>query len=122
MKSIPPSVMMFNLAWVAVILFAIITHFTEGFQFKYCGNQSYLFFLLGILAFFAQLFFTKAIQIEAAAIISIFQTTSQVFFSFILQIVIFYIYPDMWSISGAVLVVLAVSLVTSFRCRSTLSL
>ncbi len=76
-----------------------------------CGKQPYFFMFLGIFCFFEQLFFTKSIQCEEAGIISLLQTSSEVLFGFFFQIIVFHDTPDWWSISGAILVVIAVTII-----------
>lgn len=114
MRSVHHSVVLFNFAWVASIEMSIITYFMDGYELPDNNVAPWLLMLIGVFSFYAQLMFTKALQVEEAGIVAMFKSSCDLMLAFIFQICIFGKIPDLCTIIGSLLVSSAV-LLTSFR-------
>ncbi|XP_076345482.1 solute carrier family 35 member G1-like [Tachypleus tridentatus] len=114
MKKIHHSVILFNFGWVGVIVTALSTAVFGNFSWPPCGIGQFLGVALGLFSFLGQIFFTKALQIEQAGFVSIVRAAADIIFAFLWQVLFFKEIPDVWSISGAIIVSICV-LITSAR-------
>ena len=77
-----------------------------GFKYPDCGTYDVLYIIAcGFLGYFGQLFSSKALELEKAAVVSLVRTIGIVF-SFILQLIVLGVVPNGLSIGGAFLVLL----------------
>ena len=100
-----PFVIMNYYSYFTGILSLIIV-FLSGEQFIANSSDYYLLFILGLIAFFAQYFLTLAYRNAEASSISLYAYL-QIIFCTILGILLFHEIPDLFSIIGALLVILA---------------
>lgn len=114
LKDVHHSVVLFNFAWVASIEMAVITYFMDGYSLPEGGASPWLLMLVGVFSYYAQIMFTKALQVEEAGIVAMFKSSCDLVLAFIFQICLFQKIPDFCTILGSVLVSSAV-LFTSFR-------
>jgi len=111
LKGVHYSVTLFNVGSVgAVVLVAMVEILGQGACIPPCGQTRQLLLILGFMAFTAQVFLTVALQLEEANKMSILRKGWDIIFSFLFQIFIFKEFPNACSISGAILVALAIFL------------
>ncbi|KAM8836454.1 solute carrier family 35 member G1 [Spinachia spinachia] len=77
-------------------------------KIPYCGRDRWLLMLIAVLGIAGQTFLTKALQIEKAAPVALMRTLDVVL-AFIFQFIFFNRAPTMWSLGGALCVVLSTS-------------
>lgn len=97
--------------YYAVIGFieCIITVTVLGeWKIPYCGRDRWLLMLIAVLGIAGQTFLTKALQIEKAGPVALMRTIDVVL-AFIFQFIFFNRAPTMWSLGGALCVVLSTS-------------
>ncbi|CAG2103096.1 unnamed protein product [Medioppia subpectinata] len=69
---------------------------------------------LGLLSFSGQALMTLALQSEQAGPVAVVRESTDIILSFVFDITLFHIIPDIWSISGATVVFICI-LLTSFH-------
>ncbi|XP_054454777.1 solute carrier family 35 member G1 isoform X2 [Anoplopoma fimbria] len=97
--------------YYAVIGFieCIITLSVLGeWKIPYCGRDRWILMLIAVLGIAGQTFLTKALQIEKAGPVALMRTIDVVL-AFIFQFIFFNRAPTMWSLGGALCVVLSTS-------------
>ncbi|KAL6095012.1 slc35g1 [Pungitius sinensis] len=77
-------------------------------KIPYCGRDRWLLMLIAVLGIAGQTFLTKALQIEKAGPVALMRTLDVVL-AFIFQFIFFNRAPTMWSLGGALCVVLSTS-------------
>ncbi|XP_034414257.1 solute carrier family 35 member G1 isoform X1 [Cyclopterus lumpus] len=77
-------------------------------KIPYCGRDRWLLMLIAVLGIAGQTFLTKALQIEKAAPVALMRTIDVVL-AFIFQFIFFNRAPTMWSLGGALCVVVSTS-------------
>ncbi|XP_008072779.2 solute carrier family 35 member G1 [Carlito syrichta] len=94
--------------WYYVILglleCSIVLSVLGEWRLPYCGLDRLFLILIGLFGLGAQVFLTKALQIEKAGLVAIMRTMDVVF-AFILQIIFFNSVPTWWTVGGALCVV-----------------
>ncbi|KAI1291972.1 Solute carrier family 35 member G1 [Halotydeus destructor] len=113
-KSVHHYVIMFNFGWIATIETVIITFLMDGFSWPKNSWEWYYILALGVFSFFGQILLTRSLQLEAAGPVSVVRAATDIALAFIWQLWFFNDIPDMWSISGALIVTFCV-LLTSVR-------
>lgn len=114
LKNVHQSVIMWNTGWIAAIEMSIITYFLDGFHIPDSPTIPWLLMTVGIFSYYGQMMFTKALQLEEASIVAMFEASCDLVLAFVFQICFFKVIPDIFTIIGALLVTTAV-LLTSFR-------
>uniref|UniRef100_A0AAQ4Q013 Solute carrier family 35 member G1 n=1 Tax=Gasterosteus aculeatus aculeatus TaxID=481459 RepID=A0AAQ4Q013_GASAC len=77
-------------------------------KIPYCGRDRWLLMLIAVLGIAGQTFLTKALQIEKAGPVALMRTLDVVL-AFIFQFIFFNRAPTMWSLGGALCVVVSTS-------------
>lgn len=77
-------------------------------KIPHCGRDRWLLMLIAVLGIAGQAFLTKALQIEKAGPVALMRTVDVVL-AFIFQFIFFNRAPTMWSLGGALCVVLSTS-------------
>lgn len=113
-KSAHHSVIMFNFGWVALIETLVITSLMDGFSMPKYNWEWFYIVALGIFSFLGQVLLTRSLQLEAAGPVSVVRAATDIALAFVWQTWLFNEIPDIWSISGALIVTLCV-LLTSVR-------
>lgn len=108
------SVIMFNFGWVAIIETGLLTLVFGDYNMPETAKDWVLILLLMFFSFVGQILLTKSLQIEQAAPVAIVRSATDIILAFFWQIWLFNSTPDVWSISGALLVTLSIFL-TSLR-------
>lgn len=98
------AVILFNFGWIAIIETTLLTAMLSGFSLPRDPFQWYLMVILAILSFCGQVLLTRSLQLELAGPVSIVRATADIALSFVWQLIIFRETPDVWSITGALLV------------------
>jgi drug/metabolite transporter (DMT)-like permease len=98
-------------SFVGMIENAVINFTTTDIVYPRCGWDTIMIVLIGILGFFFQLCLTLALQTEAAGIIAVFMSTTDIVVAMILQLIFIDNDIDIYNISGACLVILSVSII-----------
>ena len=111
LKSLHPSVILNNMAWIALTQSLIINSIFGEFKLPSSGYSSWYIISLGIISFYAQFFLTIAIKNEEAGFVSMIRGSSQVTFAFLFQTFVLKHVPDIYSIVGAILVSFALLLI-----------
>ncbi|XP_067137424.1 solute carrier family 35 member G1-like [Centruroides vittatus] len=119
LKNLHHSVVMFNFGWVAVIETAIITSIF-GFNIPKCGLNQGLIVLLGIFSFFGQSLMTQALQTENAAPVSIVRAAVDIILAFFWQVLFFHDIPDVFSITGTILVTFCIFMISIRKWKVSL--
>lgn len=112
MTGVHHSVIMFNFGWVAIIETSILTAITGTFTAPSCGLGQWLVILLGIFSFLGQTLLTLALKQEHAGPVAIVRAATDIILAFIWQVWFFGEIPDVYSISGAILVSSCVVLIS----------
>lgn len=112
MTSVHHSIIMFNFGWVAILETLVLTFITGGFTAPACGLEQWLVILLGIFSFCGQMLLTLALKQEHAGPVAIMRAATDIVLAFFWQIWFFNEIPDIYSISGAVLVSSCVVLIS----------
>lgn len=112
MTSVHHSIIMFNFGWVAIIETTVLTFITGEFTAPACGFEQWLVILLGIFSFCGQMLLTLALKQENAGPVAVVRAATDIVLAFIWQIWFFNEIPDVYSISGAVLVSSCVVLIS----------
>lgn len=112
MTSVNHFVIMFNFGWVAIIETVTLTFINGGFKAPSCGIEQWLVILLGIFSFCGQMLLTLALKQENAGPVAVVRAATDIVLAFIWQIWFFNEIPDIYSISGAVLVSSCVVLIS----------
>ncbi|KAH9395246.1 hypothetical protein TYRP_021005 [Tyrophagus putrescentiae] len=118
MSTVHHSIILFNFAWIAMAELLPVCYLStpEDFvisDFLPIGDHTpYLLFALAVLSFYGQVLMTKAIQLEEAGVVAVVRGSSEAVFSFVLEVTVFGVQPDMYSILGALLVLFSVVLLT----------
>ncbi|XP_031699365.1 solute carrier family 35 member G1 [Anarrhichthys ocellatus] len=86
----------------------IILSVLGEWKIPYCGRDRWLLMLTAVLGIAGQTFLTKALQIEKAGPVALMRTIDVVL-AFIFQFIFFNRAPTMWSLGGALCVVLSTS-------------
>jgi drug/metabolite transporter (DMT)-like permease len=105
------SVPMLYVGFVGMIENGVINFTTTDIVYPRCGWDTIILMVIGVLGFLSQLFFTLALQVEAAGIIAVFMSTSDIVVAMILQSIFLDDDIDIYNISGACLVILSVSII-----------
>lgn len=113
-KSAHYTVIMFNFGWVACIETLVITFLLDGFSLPKHNWEWFYILALGLFSFFGQVLLTRSLQLEAAGPVSVVRAATDIALAFVWQLWLFNEIPDIWSISGALIVTLCV-LLTSVR-------
>lgn len=103
-----------NYAWIASFGMSIITYLMDGYNLPDHGSAPWLLMMMGMISFYGQILFTKALQVEEAGIIAVIRSSGELVMAFVFQITIFQQIPDTCTVIGALLVAIAV-LFTSLR-------
>lgn len=114
------AVIMFNFGWVAIIETVCLTFATGSFTAPACGLEQWLVILLGIFSFCGQMLLTMALKTEHASPVAIVRAATDIVLAFIWQIWFFNEIPDIYSISGALLVSSCVVLISVRKWIMTL--
>ncbi|PRD25546.1 UNVERIFIED_CONTAM: Solute carrier family 35 member G1 [Trichonephila clavipes] len=114
------SVIMFNFGWVAILETVCLTFATGEFVAPTCGLEQWLVILLGIFSFCGQMLLTMALKTEHASPVAIVRAATDIVLAFFWQIWFFNEIPDVYSISGAVLVSSCVALISVRKWVMTL--
>ncbi|KFM70673.1 Solute carrier family 35 member G1, partial [Stegodyphus mimosarum] len=112
---------MFNFSWVAIIETVVLTALIGDFKWPFCGLQSFLIVVLGIFSYAGQTLLTVALQCENAGPVATMRAASDIVLAFMWQTFLFCDIPDVFSISGAILVSFSVTFVGLQKWVSTLS-
>ena len=112
MTSVNHFVIMFNFGWVAILETVSLTFINGGFKAPSCGIEQWLVILLGIFSFCGQMLLTLALKQENAGPVAVVRAATDIVLAFIWQIWFFNEIPDIYSISGAVLVSSCVVLIS----------
>ncbi|XP_015927195.2 solute carrier family 35 member G1 isoform X2 [Parasteatoda tepidariorum] len=112
MTGVHQAIIMFNFGWVAIIETTVLTFLTGSFTAPACGLEQWLVILLGIFSFCGQMLLTLALKQEHAGPVAIVRAATDIVLAFIWQIWFFNEIPDIWSISGALLVSSCVVLIS----------
>src|SRR5699024_10710616 len=67
---------------------------------------------LMVSSFYGQMLITRALQVEEAGIVSIIRICGETFFAFVFDMAVFGKMPDTYTISGAVLVLFALGVLS----------
>ncbi|XP_074602357.1 solute carrier family 35 member G1-like [Brevipalpus obovatus] len=113
-KHVHHLIILSNYAWVAAIGMAVITYFMDGFGLPKDDKAPWCLMMMGMLSFYGQVLFTKALQVEEAGIIAVVRSSCELILAFVFQVTLFHQIPDFSTVLGALLVVVAV-LLTSLR-------
>ncbi|XP_076314989.1 solute carrier family 35 member G1-like [Tachypleus tridentatus] len=111
-KHTPVSVILFNNGWAGVFVTLIIIFLEGELPVIPCGEPSLLIVFCSILEILGTALLYKGLQIEQAGITSVVQAASQITFLFCWQLFFFKETPDMWSISGVIIVIFCAILST----------
>lgn len=118
MSTVHHSIILFNFAWIAMAELLPVCYLStpEDFiisDFLPIGDHTpYLLFALAVLSFYGQVLMTKAIQLEEAGVVAVVRGSSEAVFTFFLEVTVFSVCPDLYSIVGALLVLFSVVLLT----------
>lgn len=100
---------MTNFGVFALIYTIILGWYFGALCLPRCGWDRFLIIGLALFSFSGQILLTRALQIEQCSTVSIART-SDIVFAFIWQIVFFNELPTLYSLAGAVIVIMAVVL------------
>ncbi|XP_074596341.1 solute carrier family 35 member G1-like [Brevipalpus obovatus] len=114
LKGIHFAIILFTSSWIAVIELIFITYFLGALKVPETVHSALLISAIGVLSYFGQILFTKALSVEEAGIISMVQCSMDLFLAFLLQITIFKVVPDIGIVIGSLMVFSSV-LIISFR-------
>uniref|UniRef100_T1J654 1-acyl-sn-glycerol-3-phosphate acyltransferase n=1 Tax=Strigamia maritima TaxID=126957 RepID=T1J654_STRMM len=103
LKGIHYSVIMLTFSTIAIVLSSISTVVFGHVCWPPCGMERVLIILIAVFSFGGQVLLTKSLQLEQAGSVAIYRT-ADIVFAFIWQIIFFNEVPNIYSISGAVLV------------------
>ena len=78
MANVQHSLIVFNFSWIAMASLAPISIATNQFTLPTTGYTPYLIFGLMLVAFWAQIFQTKATQMEQAGVVSVIRGCTEV--------------------------------------------
>ncbi|KAG8190162.1 hypothetical protein JTE90_008696 [Oedothorax gibbosus] len=120
MTAVHHSIIMFNFGWVAIIETTCLTFATGSFTAPACGLEQWLVILLGIFSFCGQMLLTLALKTEHASPVAIVRAATDIVLAFFWQIWFFNEIPDIYSISGAILVSSCVVLISVRKWVMTL--
>ncbi|XP_054719285.1 solute carrier family 35 member G1-like [Uloborus diversus] len=112
MTGVHHAIIMFNFGWVAILETVILTFATGSFTAPSCGLEQYLVILLGIFSFCGQMLLTLALKQEHASPVAIVRAATDIVLAFFWQVWFFNEIPDIYSISGALLVSSCVVLIS----------
>lgn len=108
LRKMGKSVDYFLTIWYYVVLglveTVIILFILGEWSLPYCGLDRLFLIFIALFGLGAQIFITKALQIEKAGPVAIMRTMDVVF-AFIFQIIFFNNVPTWWTVGGAVCVV-----------------
>ena len=110
MKDIHFSLPMMYLGLLGMIENAAINAVTSTFVTPFCGWDSVMYVLIASLGFVSNCTFTLSIQVQAAGIVSVLKASMDIIVAIFFQIIFFSEDPDIYSISGACLVIVSVSM------------
>ncbi|CAG2104795.1 unnamed protein product, partial [Medioppia subpectinata] len=114
LKDVHYSIIMFNFGWISIILTLIMTAIVNGFSMPKTLFEWGLSLSLGLLSFSGQALMTLALQSEQAGPVAVVRESTDIILSFVFDITLFHIIPDIWSISGATVVFICI-LLTAFH-------
>ncbi|GFT14229.1 solute carrier family 35 member G1 [Nephila pilipes] len=104
LKHIHHSVVIFNYGCIAVMVTTVFTLVTDNFRELNCNYQGARIIAIGFSSYFGQTLLTQAFQCENAGPVMTSRASSEIFLSFLFQTVIFHDIPDVFSMSGALLI------------------
>lgn len=110
MKDVHFSVIMVYLGFIGAVENAGITATISHFSWPRCGLDVAWVLMVAIFGFVGNSCLTLAIQAEAVSIVSVLKASLDIILAMILQIIFFGSIPDVYNISGAVLVFLSVTI------------
>lgn len=110
LKGLHFSVIMTNFGSFALVYTLLVSYFVfGGLCLPACGSDRLLVLALGIFSFLGQILLTLALQLEQAGPVALARS-SDIFFAFIWQMMVFNEAPNRYSLIGAALVVTSVVL------------
>ncbi|KAH6934588.1 hypothetical protein HPB50_025496 [Hyalomma asiaticum] len=107
-KGVSRSVVVFHYGCLSMLLVSVVAITSGRLKIFYNGSQIGYLLLISHLTFAVQMFLTKALQIENAAVVTIVKTSSDVIFGFVMQAVFLTVYPDLFSLCGGAFVLVGV--------------
>ncbi|KAH7956696.1 hypothetical protein HPB52_011802 [Rhipicephalus sanguineus] len=110
-KGVSRSVVVFHYGCLSMLLVSVVSIAMGRLKIFYNGSQIGYLLLISHLTFAVQMFLTKALQIENAAVVTIVKTSSDVIFGFVMQAVFLSVYPDLFSMFGGAFVLLGVLII-----------
>lgn len=111
MKDIHFSLPMMYLGFLGMVENASINAVTSTFVSPFCGWDLVMYTLIASLGFISNCTFTLSIQVQAAGIGSVLKASMDIIVAILFQITFFNENPDIYSISGACLVIASVSMI-----------
>ncbi|GIY31006.1 solute carrier family 35 member G1 [Caerostris extrusa] len=104
-------IILFNFGVVATFINALLTILFGEFTLTTCGPQQAFVVAVGTFSFLSQLSLTKALEIEEAGPVSVLMAAGDIILAFIFDMTFFQDTPDIYTVSGTVLVITSVMLV-----------
>ncbi|XP_076342549.1 solute carrier family 35 member G1-like [Tachypleus tridentatus] len=104
-KDIPVIVVLLNNGWVGICMSLIVTFSKGELPVIPCGEPSLLIVFCSLIEIVGLVFRYKGLQIEQAGLFSVVRAASQISFLFFWQLFFFKEIPDIWSISGVIILI-----------------
>ncbi|XP_076314988.1 solute carrier family 35 member G1-like [Tachypleus tridentatus] len=110
LKDTPFSVTLFNSGWVGIIVSLIIIVSERQLPVIPCGEPSLLIVFCSIIEIVGIALLYEGLKTEQAGVASVVRAASHITFLFCWQLLFFKEIPDIWSISGATIIIFCIIL------------